>query len=109
MEPANPPLPTPWNFPFQPELGSHTSNAISESLDGLITPAPRQKAGSFSIAPPPGGLKDPPATDSAVVMVVPARPSVARLSHVAAAAGIPIIMTNASKRRPIRILPICFL
>ena len=36
----------PWNFPFQFALGIQTSNLISESLVGLITPATRQKAGN---------------------------------------------------------------
>ena len=35
-------------FPFQPEVGSQTSNWISESADGLMVPATRQNAGSPS-------------------------------------------------------------
>jgi hypothetical protein len=36
MEPCHAPLPTPWNFPFHPEAGIHTSILMSESLLGLI-------------------------------------------------------------------------
>jgi hypothetical protein len=47
-------LPTAWNLPFQPDAGSHTSILMSESLDGLLVIATRQKAGrslARSIAP----------------------------------------------------------
>src|SRR2546427_10469506 len=46
MEPAQPPLPTAWNFPFQFASGIHTSILISESLDGFSVAAPLQNAGS---------------------------------------------------------------
>src|ERR1700741_1878617 len=38
MTPAVPPLPTSWNLPFQPCVGSHTSNCTA----GLVTPTTRQ-------------------------------------------------------------------
>src|ERR1035438_10875591 len=65
MEPPEAPLPTPWNLPFQLEAGIQTSNWISESDDGLMTPATRQKAGRLDRALPAGGVKLPAGTDSA--------------------------------------------
>ena len=64
IDPANPPLPMPWNFPFQPELGIHTSNLMSESAVGLITPVTRQNAGSSlnGAAEPVAGVNAPCAT-----------------------------------------------
>src|ERR1700745_3195775 len=38
MTPAVPPLPTSWYLPFQPVVGSHTSNCT----EGLVTPTTRQ-------------------------------------------------------------------
>src|SRR5580700_1594607 len=88
MDPAKPPFPSPWNLPFQPEVGIQTSNSICESLDGWITPCTRQKAGSFlkdgKLA---GKVKAPAATVAAEVMVVSASFKPARLSQVAAASG----------------------
>ena len=46
MVPAHPPLPTAWNFPFQPDAGSQTSILMSESPDGVSVAATRQNAGS---------------------------------------------------------------
>src|SRR5213596_538483 len=65
MEPANPPLPTPWNLPFQPDAGSHTSSLMSESLDGLRTSETRQNAAVTSIGRLSGGVNEPAATDCA--------------------------------------------
>jgi hypothetical protein len=87
MDPAKPPLPTPCNFPFQPEAGSHTSNSIWESLEGWMTPVTLQKAGKLGIAGDLGGVNEPAGMDCAEVIVVAGRLSCARLSHVAAAAG----------------------
>ena len=81
MEPAKPPLPTPWNLPFQLVAGIQTSNWMSESDDGLRVAATRQKAGRSGMALPLGALKAPAATDSAVVMVAPGRSSFARDSQ----------------------------
>src|SRR5689334_8807240 len=99
MAPANPPLPIPWNFPFQPELGIHTSNLMSESLDGFRTPATRQNAGRLLIGWPTGGVNDPAGTACAVLMVAPGSESVARLSQVPAwrgAAARAVRMSNAT-------------
>jgi len=43
MEPAQPKLPAPISFPFQPESGSQTSILMSESPLGLSVAATRQK------------------------------------------------------------------
>src|SRR5437899_7040773 len=66
IEPALAPLPTPWNLPFQPVSGSHTSNLTA----GLVTPATRQNSGRPLIACEPGGVNEGPRTSSADVMVV---------------------------------------
>src|SRR5579862_4802795 len=81
MEPAKPPLPRPWNLPFQPAAGSQTSNWMLESGAGLMTPATRQKAGRLGRGLPPGGVKLPAETSSAVLMVVAGRLSLARASQ----------------------------
>src|SRR6516164_1057973 len=48
--PAQPPLPTPSNFPFHPDDGIQTSILISESLDGFSVASTRQKAGRLANA-----------------------------------------------------------
>ena len=89
--PFHPPLPTAWNFPFQPEEGSHTSTLMSESLDGVSVAVTRQNAGSLAntvAGPPgagaPGGVNVPGATCCAVVIFALGRLSVAIDSQVAA-------------------------
>src|SRR5215475_8553778 len=76
----------PWNLPFQFALGIQTSNLISESLVGLITPATRQNAGKslYGVAEPVGGANAPAATDCAAVIVVLGSFNSASPSHVAA-------------------------
>src|SRR5712691_5892200 len=103
MTPAHPPLPTAWNFPFQPDAGIQTSILMSESLDGFSVAATRQKGGRPAKGPrpgagprprasgaverpgPAGGVNCPAATSCAIVIEVPGTASAARLSHVAAA------------------------
>src|SRR5258708_40108062 len=83
MTPAVPPLPTIWNFPFQPLLGIHTSNCTA----GLVTPTTRQIATGnvptgFGLAPAGRG--------SASVIVVSGITAALRSAHAigwAAAAG----------------------
>src|SRR5213594_399066 len=88
MAPAKPPLPMPWNLPFQPELGIQTSSLISESLEGFSVMDTRQKAGtSLRSGGPSGGLNGPGGTDCAALTAPPASLSVDRLSHVAAVPG----------------------
>src|SRR5690349_12902624 len=89
MTPAQPPLPTPWNLPFQELAGSHTSTLMSESDVGLIVTATRQKSGRslYGLAPrpaaccAPGGRNWPAGTTCAIVTVVSFNLSAARLSH----------------------------
>src|SRR5262245_41880260 len=59
MLPAKPPLPTPRKFPFQPSVGSQTSNLISESLVGLIAPTTLRKAGRLLNGSVPGNTNEP--------------------------------------------------
>ena len=76
MSPAQPPLPTAWNLPFQPDDGIHTSTLMSESADGFSVAATRHTATGFAnpcaaFDRPLGGLENAPAgTSSALVMVV---------------------------------------
>src|ERR1700684_2869009 len=87
MLPAQPPLPTPWNFWFQPSMGSHSSMRMSESLDGVSVAATRQNAGRFCMALfAPGAVNDPPVTVCAAVIFVFGRLSDASFSQVAAVA-----------------------
>src|SRR5213594_3757835 len=60
MEPAQPPLPTASNFPFQWSAGNQTSKLMFESDDGLSTPTTRQNAGTAApAAPAPAGPAEP--------------------------------------------------
>src|SRR5437899_4355917 len=97
MYTKNPPLPTPKNFPFQFARGNHTSNPISESATGRITPATRQNAGrsaGATMGMPPRGPADqdppiygfgrvnaPAATRSAKTIVVSGNFRARRFSH----------------------------
>jgi hypothetical protein len=79
------------NLPFQSDVGIHTSNLMSESLVGLISPTTRQKAGKLSKGGPGastgfGAVNVPAGWDFANTMVVSGSASVARLSQVAALA-----------------------
>src|SRR6266705_1114861 len=92
MVPAHPPLPTPWNLPFQPDAGIQTSILMSESLDGFRVAATRQNAGRLrkacaaagrGAAPPTGagGVNSPASTAFANVIAAPGRVRDARVSH----------------------------
>src|SRR5579859_6572778 len=93
MDPVHPPLPTPWNLPFQPSMGSQTSILMSESLLRRKVAAMRQKAGRLAgeteagMNPPAGMLNAPAATVWAMVIVVSGNLRDARFSHVAAGAA----------------------
>src|SRR5262245_57457330 len=114
MLPVQPPLPTAWNFPFQPDAGSHTSILMSESADGVSVAAMRQNAGSFAntAAGPagpdgPGGANAPAAICCAVVTFAWGRPSAAIDSHVAeadAAAGQNAPTRTNAARYPRRVI-----
>src|SRR4051812_20298898 len=83
MDPAKPPFPTPWNLPFQPEAGSHTSTWISESADGFKTIATRQNSTATWTGFSPT-VTEPAATDCAIVMAVFGSWSELMLAQVAA-------------------------
>src|SRR5205807_1800901 len=90
MTPAQPPLPTAWNFPFHPTAGSQTSILMSESDDGVSVAATRQKAGrrlncSIAAGPIPGRVKPPAGTSWATVIEVSWSARDDRLSQDAAA------------------------
>src|SRR5262245_55415922 len=94
--PAHPPFPTAWNFPFHPDAGNQTSILMSESLDGRIVAAIRQKAGrprnicaaAGGAAPAAGGANAPASTTLASVIVACGSAIDARLSHEAAAPSV---------------------
>ena len=82
MIPAQPPLPTPANFPFQLPSGSQTSKTICDSGVGAMTPATRQKGGRLPITfVDPAGVNDPVLIASAAVIFVPVSCCRARLAH----------------------------
>src|SRR5687767_6751525 len=82
MVPAQPPLPTPANFPFQLPSGSQTSKTICDSAVGAMTPATRQKGGRLPITfVDPGGVNDPVLIASALVIFVPGTCCRARIAH----------------------------
>src|SRR6266545_4193662 len=100
MAPAQPPLPTPWNFPFHAGAGSQTSILMSESDEGISVAATRQKAGRrlncCTAAGPISGSVNPPAgTIWARVIEVFGSTRDDKLSHDAAAAlrACPYIIT----------------
>src|SRR5438552_11709800 len=85
MLPAQPPFPTCWYLPFQPLIGSHTADLISESLLGRIVNFTSQRAGTVAaFAPPPGpagAASGPAAIVAADVTIAPESFRVLRLSH----------------------------
>src|SRR5262245_53539870 len=111
-DPANPPLPTAWNFPFQPTVGIQTSNKISRAM----TPRTRQMGNA--ILPTVDGFW-PAGSDSTSIMVVSGKLRTAKVSRVqgaaVAAAGAEasdtvtnqaMEKTTRKKRRLIRYLPL---
>src|SRR5580704_10190244 len=95
MEPAKPPLPCPWNLPFQPLAGSQTSILISESEVGVESTAILQNAGrdlknaaaaaACAGFPGVGMVSAPAATDCAEVIFAWGMPTLARASQELAA------------------------
>src|SRR5271163_4020672 len=85
--PPSPPLPTPSNFPFQFDAGSHTSKLISEASVGFNRPWTSQNAGKLLMACPAGGVNDPAGMDFASVMVVLGSESAVNPSQFAAKAA----------------------
>src|SRR5262245_57041342 len=84
IDPARPPLPTAWNFPFQSTVGIQTSKRIA----GVMTPLTRQIGRAML---PTGAGFWPAGRDSTNMMVVSGRLRPAKVSGVqgafAAAAG----------------------
>src|SRR5207253_1075828 len=109
MTPAQPPLPTAWNFPFQATAGSQTSILMSESDDGVSVAATRQKAGSWlncgTAGPVPGRVNPPAGTIWANVIEVVESARDDMLSHDAAAvrACPSIISARRSAHDPVTI------
>src|SRR5580658_127040 len=99
MDPAKPPLPIPWNLPFQREAGSQTSTWISESSDGFKTTATRQNATATLTGPSPE-VNGPAGTDCAAVTVACGNRSAARSEQFAAKAGRDAKAASASGREP---------
>src|SRR2546425_4799381 len=105
MQPAQPPLPTAWNFPFQFASGIHASILISESLDGFSVAATLQNAGSclkiaFCCAvtwPCAGSENSPATTDCANVIVVLSRGRDFKLSHAVTACACDVINRTANR------------
>src|SRR5216683_1115524 len=85
MVPAQPPLPTAWNFPFQSVAGIQTSILRSESDEGVSVPATRQKVGSWlncgAAGPVPGRVNAPAGTIWARVIEVFGSAKDDKLSH----------------------------
>src|SRR5215510_6499137 len=112
IDPARPPLPTAWNFPFQSTVGIQTSNRIA----GVMTPLTRQIGRAML---PTGAGFWPAGRDSTSMMVVSGRLRPAKVSKVqgavVAAAGAGVSETvrikamerrRIKKRRLIRYLPL---
>src|SRR5882724_5352716 len=75
IDPARPPLPTAWNFPFQSTVGIQTSKRIA----GVMTPLTRQIGRAML---PTGDGFEPAGSDSTSVMVVSDRLRAAKLARV---------------------------
>src|ERR1035437_3148357 len=110
MTPAQPPLPTDWSLPFQPDAGIHTSILISESVEGVNVAVTRQNAGRrlncaaegcppVSAPPGAGSAKAPAATLFADVIFVPGGERLARLSQDAAVAAEALNVSIASRTK----------
>src|SRR5207244_9978247 len=108
IDPARPPLPTAWNFPFQSTVGIQTSKRIA----GAMTPLTRQIG---RVMLPTGDGFGPAGSDSTSVMVESGRLRSAKVARVqgavvaAAGAGasatvavMAIERTRRKKRRLIR-------
>src|SRR6266550_2171545 len=85
MVPAQPPLPTAWNFPFQSTAGIQTSILMSESDEGVSVAATQQKVGSWlncgAAGPVPGRVNAPAGTTWARVIEVFGSARDDKLSH----------------------------
>jgi len=75
IDPAKPPLPTPWNFPFQSSVGIQ----ISKRFAGAMTPLTRQIGRAML---PTGDKFGAAGSDSTSVMVVSGRLRSAKVARV---------------------------
>src|SRR5262245_53068507 len=105
MVPAQPPLPTAWNFPFQSEAGSQTSILMSESGEGVSVAATRQKAGNWlncgAAGPVPGRVNAPAGISWARVIEVFGSARDDKLSHDdAALRACPYVSARRSAHHP---------
>src|SRR5262245_54988825 len=94
IDPARPPLPTPWNFPFQSAVGIQTSNRFA----GAITPCTRQIGRAML---PTGAEFEPAGSDSTSMMVVSGR---LRSSKVRGVQGAVVAATSAGASAPVAIM-----
>src|ERR687898_559916 len=94
IDPARPPLPTAWNFPFQSAVGIQTSNKFA----GAITPLTRQIGKAML---PTGDEFWPACSDSTSVMVVSGKLRASKVARVqgavAAAPGLGATVTVATR------------
>src|SRR5580765_5175176 len=85
MVPAQPPLPTAWNFPFQSAAGGQTSILMSEPDEGATVAVTRQKVGSWlnygAAEPVQGRVNGPAGTTWARVIEVFGSARDDKLSH----------------------------
>src|SRR6185503_8833701 len=99
-----PPLPTAWNLPFQPETGIQTSILMSESDEGVRVAATRQNATELVTAcraadVPLAGRENPSrGTTAASVIVVFCAFSYTRLSQVCGAVAVSVAAGRAMPR-----------
>src|SRR5215468_3208269 len=94
IDPARPPLPTAWNFPFQSAVGIHTSKRIA----GAMTPLTRQMGRARL---PTGDGFGPAGSDSTSMMVVSGK---LRSVKVARAHGAVVATTGAGASAPVVIM-----
>src|SRR4029434_5560740 len=80
IEPARPPLPTAWNFPFQSAVGIQTSKKCAAAM----TPLTRQIGRAMS---PTGDGFGPAGSDSTSVMVVSGKLRAAKVARAQGAVG----------------------
>jgi hypothetical protein len=94
IEPARPPLPTAWNFPFQSTVGIQTSKRIA----GVMTPLTRQMGRAML---PTGDGFGPAGRDSTSVMVVSAKLRAAKVPRLQ---GAVVAVTGSGARAPVAIM-----
>src|SRR6266550_1297783 len=94
IDPARPPLPTAWNFPFQSTVGIQTSKRFA----GVMTPLTRQMGRAML---PTGDGFGPAGSDSTSVMVVSGR---LRSEKVARVQGAVVAAAGAGASATVRVM-----